>query len=373
MTTKLATPTRGKNVDSPMESGRSDKKSSATQYVFSPSATTPEPPERLDRWGFATTEDEFKEKTNKLTSEEENLKRRKENERLEKWLKMKERWESESDKKKKRRCRKGIPDAMRGTIWMLLSGADKLKDSNPGLYNELKLKEADPEAKSVIERDLERTFPSHDLFKRQSQGQNSLRHVLIAYACYDREIGYCQGMGFIATLFLMYCQEENAFWLLVAVLSDEGKYKLRGSFSQDLWLTQQRCAQLENLVEQLLPRLYEHFQEEKVNPFLYSSKWFMTIFTYNFPFEAVVRIWDVFLNEGVKIIFRVGLQCLKNDEEKLLELEGGPLFSFCTSMHTRVDPDTIIEQAMKLKLTRAHIQAAEDDYKKEKDDDELKI
>jgi len=208
---------------------------------------------------------------------------------------------------------------------------------------------------------------------KKKQGQNSLKSVLIAYACYDPEIGYCQGMGFIASLFLMYCTEEDAFWLLVAVLSDEGKYKLRGNFSENLWLTQQRCAQMEKLVELHIPRLHEHFQEEDVIPFLYCSKWFMTLFTYNFPFEAVVRIWDVFLNEGIKIIFRVGLQCLKNDEEKFLELQGGQLFSYCTSIHTRVNPDTIIEQSMGLKLTRAQMQAAEDDYKRSKEEDDLKI
>lgn len=366
MTTEPKALSRGKNVDSPKLKKEMEerKQSTSTQFVFSSA------PERLDRWGFATTEDDFKENTKQLNSE----KVLKENQRLEKWLKMRNRWNRESEKKKKRRCRKGIPDAMRAVIWMLLSGADKLKGENPGLYIRLSNGTPDDEPGAVIERDLERTFPSHDFFKRQNkQGQNSLKRVLIAYACYDREIGYCQGMGFIATLFLMYCTEEDAFWLLVSVLSDEGKYKLRGNFSKDLWLTQQRCAQMDKLVELHIPRLHEHFKEEKVTPFLYCSKWFMTLYTYNFPFEAVVRIWDVFLNEGIKIIFRVGLQCLKNDEERFLELHDGPLFTYCTSMHTRVNPDTIIEQAMKLKLTRAQIQATEDEYKKSKEDDELKI
>jgi len=247
---------------------------------------------------------------------------------------------------------------------MLLSGADDLKKANPGVYNDCKYGMPDSEAMGVLSRDLKRTFPSHDLFKKQNKlGLTSLKSVLIAYACFDREVGYCQGMGFIATLFLMYYTEEDAFWLLVAVLSDDGKYKLRGNFAKDLWQTHQRCAQMNKLLELHLPELHKHFYKQGLIPFSWCSKWFLTVFTYNFPFEAVVRIWDVFLYEGVKIIFRIGLQCLKNDQEKLLALKDDHLIDYSNSMHIRVNPDTIIEQAMKIKLTRAQIQATEDEYK----------
>jgi hypothetical protein len=46
-------------------------------------------------------------------------------------------------------------------------------------------------------------------------GQAALRRVLRAYSLYDREVGYCQGMNFIAGMFLTFVSEEEAFWLLV--------------------------------------------------------------------------------------------------------------------------------------------------------------
>jgi hypothetical protein len=46
-------------------------------------------------------------------------------------------------------------------------------------------------------------------------GQEALRRVLRAYSYYDREVGYCQGMNFIAGMFLTIIPEEDAFWLLV--------------------------------------------------------------------------------------------------------------------------------------------------------------
>lgn len=49
-------------------------------------------------------------------------------------------------------------------------------------------------------------------------GQAALRRVLRAYSYYDPEVGYCQGMNFIAGMFLTLMSEEEAFWLLVGEL-----------------------------------------------------------------------------------------------------------------------------------------------------------
>jgi len=48
-----------------------------------------------------------------------------------------------------------------------------------------------------------------------TSGQASLRRVLKAYSLYDMDIGYCQGMNFIAGMFLTVMSEEDAFWMLV--------------------------------------------------------------------------------------------------------------------------------------------------------------
>jgi hypothetical protein len=50
-------------------------------------------------------------------------------------------------------------------------------------------------------------------------GQESLRQVLIWYASQDPEVGYCQGMGFIAALLLSYMVPEDAFYCFYAVLT----------------------------------------------------------------------------------------------------------------------------------------------------------
>ncbi|KAL8527727.1 hypothetical protein ACS0TY_005539 [Phlomoides rotata] len=118
----------------------------------------------------------------------------------------------------KRRIRKGIPDCLRGLVWQLISGSRDLLLMNPGVYEQLVIYETSASELDII-RDISRTFPSHVFFQqRHGPGQRSLYNVLKAYSVYDRDVGYVQGMGFVAGLLLLYMSEEDAFWLLVALL-----------------------------------------------------------------------------------------------------------------------------------------------------------
>jgi hypothetical protein len=57
---------------------------------------------------------------------------------------------------------------------------------------------ADP----VIMRDIHRTFPAHDFFKDSGGlGQEALAKISRAYAVYDQEVGYCQVMQFLSSVF----------------------------------------------------------------------------------------------------------------------------------------------------------------------------
>jgi hypothetical protein len=80
--------------------------------------------------------------------------------------------------------------------------------------------QVDPQHDYRIQKDLHRTFPDHPLFDAPTKyGQVALRNILTAYSAYDSEVGYCQGMGFIAAILIMHMRtEEIAFWAFVAVM-----------------------------------------------------------------------------------------------------------------------------------------------------------
>lgn len=205
-----------------------------------------------------------------------------------KWVEMTSHWEktmSRRYKKVKMQCRKGIPSALRARCWPLLCGAHVCQKNNPGTYEELAEAPGDPQWMETIGRDLHRQFPLHEMFvSPQGHGQQGLLQVLKAYTLYRPEQGYCQAQGPVAAVLLMHLPPEEAFWCLVQI-----------------------C-------ELYLPGYYGphmHLQQVGVGPLLYLPEWFLCLFARSLPFPTVLRVWDAFLSEGVKVLFRVGLMLVR--------------------------------------------------------------
>jgi len=213
--------------------------------------------------------------------------------------------------------------------------------------------------KNAIDKDLDRTFPTHCLFYDiKSLGQLQLQNLLYAYAVYDPDCGYCQGMGFIGALFLMLMTEEEAFWMLVNLFKTNGKYQLRGLFIDGLPLLHLRFFQFQKMLDRFLPNVSQHLKKLNISPELYSSKWFITIFCYDFPFETSMRIWDCFLSEGIKCVFRFGLALIKEHEKELLHTDFGQALTCLQSVSQVVDTQSILKQAFRICIKHDHLNAA---------------
>lgn len=98
--------------------------------------------------------------------------------------------------------RLGIPEKFRGNIWQRLANVDNKTDMTD-MYRVLLTKET--KCETVIQRDIHRTFPAHKFFREiGGSGQDVLFKVSKAYAVYDTEVGYCQGLSFIAASLLLH-------------------------------------------------------------------------------------------------------------------------------------------------------------------------
>ncbi|NXY38292.1 TB10A protein, partial [Pomatorhinus ruficollis] len=242
-----------------------------------------------------------------------------------KWLDMLNNWDKWMAKKHKKirlRCQKGIPPSLRGRAWQYLSGSKVKLEQNMGKFDELDLLTGDPKWLDVIERDLHRQFPFHEMFvSRGGHGQQDLFRVLKAYTLYRPEEGYCQAQAPIAAVLLMHMPAEQAFWCLVQICE---KY-LPGYYSEKLEAIQLDGQILFSLLHKVSPVAYKHLSKQKIDPILYMTEWFMCAFSRTLPWSSVLRVWDMFFCEGVKIIFRVGLVLLKHtlgSSDKLKSCQG---------------------------------------------------
>ncbi|KAF7637955.1 hypothetical protein Mgra_00002658 [Meloidogyne graminicola] len=221
------------------------------------------------------------------------------------------------------RC--GVPHAYRRRVWSGLVdfhvGATQIEAGN-GYYECLlrksqKLLSEDDPALKQIDLDLARTLPNNKLFEtEQSPKAGALKNILYAFRFHNKSVEYCQGLNRIGAIGLLYLEESEAFWFLVACVEH---LQPLNYYSSNLVgaVIDQRV--LLDLVQDKMPALHAHLQKLEVNLSLFTLSWFLTVFVDVLSHTVYIKIFDVFLYEGNKVLFRFALAILRIVELRLLE------------------------------------------------------
>lgn len=251
--------------------------------------------------------------------------------------------------------RSGVPQEYRCKIWKALvdlrigkererHGPDyyqSLLEPNRPQSSATHKKPLNPSSKQ-IELDLLRTLPNNKHFETlDSSGTVRLRRVLTAYSEHNPKVGYCQGMNRLAAVALLVLPEEEAFWCLVTIIENimpQGYYN-------DLWLAQVDSNVVMDFLAIKMPSLSDHFKHHDVDLSLFA--WFLTIFVDGTPPALFLRLWDSFLYEGDKILFRVALALLKMYESDLLKLNNSVAINnfLRTTVNAPMDVDQFFDIA----------------------------
>ncbi|XP_042145435.1 TBC1 domain family member 2B isoform X1 [Ixodes scapularis] len=222
--------------------------------------------------------------------------------------------------------RTGIPQEFRSRVWrgcVEFHAGQERAEKGPGYYEDLlttpTITSAFDPAVKQIELDLLRTLPNNRHYETpDAPGINPLRRVLLAYSRRNLIVGYCQGLNRLAAIALLFMSEEDAFWCLVTVV----EYIMpRDYYSRTLEASQVDQRVLKDLMIEKLPRLYAHLESNKVDLSLFTFNWFLTVFVDTIPAETYLYIWDVFLYEGNKVLFRFALAIFKICETEILNQE----------------------------------------------------
>ncbi|CAD5114474.1 DgyrCDS3598 [Dimorphilus gyrociliatus] len=233
--------------------------------------------------------------------------------------------------------RDGVPRKLRGDIWQLLVSQNKLQGRSSITDNEIEsswamntpyydlLKELTTHQHSIL-IDLGRTFPAHPYFsKNLGTGQLALFNILKAYSLLDKEVGYCQGLSFVAGVLLMHMDEEDAFDTFRYLMFNMG---FRRQYRPDMMALQSQMYQLSRLLHDMHPDLHEHLEKHQIAPALYAAPWFLTLFASQFPLGFVARVFDLILHEGRDVVLKVAIILLGSHRE---------LIKQCNSLETIVE------------------------------------
>ncbi|MQM23729.1 hypothetical protein Taro_056796 [Colocasia esculenta] len=247
----------------------------------------------------------------------------------------------------RRLIRKGIPPVLRPKVWLSVSGAAKKRSTVPESYYDELIRAIDGKvtpATLQIDHDIPRTFPSHPWLDTP-EGQASLRRVLVGYSFRDSDVGYCQGLNYVAAFLLLVMKtEEDAFWMLAVLLEN---VLVNDCYTDNLSGCHVEQRVFKDLLAKKCPRIAVHLDSMDFDVSLVTTEWFLCLFSKSLPSETTMRVWDVLFNEGAKVLFHVALAIFKMKEEELLNTHqiGDVIDILQTTTHHLYDPDELLTVA----------------------------
>ncbi|XP_077206420.1 TBC1 domain family member 12 isoform X3 [Paroedura picta] len=245
----------------------------------------------------------------------------------------------------------GLPPSVRGKVWSLAVGNEL--NITPELYEiflsrakerwksfgetgaendteDAGVSVADREASlELIKLDISRTFPSLYIFQKGGPYHDLLHSVLGAYTCYRPDVGYVQGMSFIAAVLILNLEEADAFIAFANLLNKPCQLAF---FRVDHSMMLKYFAAFEVFFEENLPKLFHHFKTYNLTPDIYLIDWIFTLYSKSLPLDLACRVWDVFCRDGEEFLFRTGLGILRLYEDILLQMDFIHIAQFLTKL-----------------------------------------
>ena len=247
----------------------------------------------------------------------------------------------------------------------------RLRDSLiAGIGQELRVRYWNQVTKSVRGRDsADRYFGSqrfcsqeikNDIFRTPSlvpgqplpkQHQEAMMRVLHAVELFNSDVGYCQGMNYIAGVLIhLLDNEKDIFWLMNTILV---KFRLKNLLLPGLVELKLKCFQLDCFMQHYLPAVAEKMKELGISTEVYAAKWFITLLSYELPFGLLVKVWDFFFVSGWKVVFRVILALLSLAKEDLVSADSGTITGVLNSMARRgMSDESLLKVAFNFKVTK---------------------
>ncbi|CAD98510.1 TBC domain containing protein [Cryptosporidium parvum Iowa II] len=272
-----------------------------------------------------------------------------------------------TQKKLLKLCINGIPSDIRGEVWCYLLGSDRMLRNNSNVYfNELN-GSIDKNIENQIILDLHRTFPNSKYYSNSSNFNKvgTLSRVLYAFASYDKAIGYCQSMNFIAAILLINMKEEAAFWSLVQLVSSNRNKEfmvcswgdLETYYGERMDGVIRDIAILETLCRQFIPKVSQKLENIGVNFQWFALEWFLCFFVTSLPLKSIMEILDLIFCFGSDVLFNISIALLDINKKKLLSSVNMEECMEILKNITRniTDSTKIIRKAMKYNISSNHI------------------
>lgn len=214
----------------------------------------------------------------------------------------------------------------------------------------------------LIQKDIHRTFPTLPLFQLEKI-RSMLTNVLTAYSIYDYECGYSQGMAFVVGFLLIHIPNEvEVFWCFVQLMYGKNT-ALRCLYAgDDCGGLVSYMTVLQSIIVHpnftLLNALARHLAAQSIDVTVFSTQWFVCVFSYRFSIEFAGGVWDRFIKDGLVALMKVAVAILENFADKLILLPMEALIPFLTQLNT--PPMIVLQRSDEVIIPESCLSAIED-------------
>lgn len=203
-------------------------------------------------------------------------------------------------------------EALRKTTWVELLKSH-LPDIDYKAFLNRVTSSPNLEIEEVISLDVSRSYQNSSIVPSEA-----LKNILKVYAFYNPEVGYCQGMNYIAgTIYSLFQQEDLSLKFMIALIE---KFQMKELFTNELAKLKQYFYVLDRLIGIELPQLHEIFKQVNISSAHFCAPWFITLFASHLQNRPYIlgSLWDLFLFDGWKTMFKAGIVILKRMSGQLI-------------------------------------------------------
>ena len=202
---------------------------------------------------------------------------------------------------------------------------------------------------NLIDLDIERTFPYLGVFKKDSQLGENLREILRIFVVSRPDIGYVQGLSYIAGTLLLQMDKFQTFICFMNIILSPNIFAF---YRLDEESIRHRLELFNDIFECNLPILYKYFKKVEILPEHYLLEWFMTLFTRSIHIDMAFRIWDIYMIEGIIVLYKSAVVILSIHEKELLNLDFAGIMNKLKNLDANhYDEDKFIEKMSNVKFT----------------------
>ncbi|XP_065806297.1 TBC1 domain family member 14 [Labrus bergylta] len=262
----------------------------------------------------------------------------------------------------------GIPPSVRGKVWSLAVGnelnithelysiclarAREKWKSMPTAASEMETEDAgssDRESSlELIKLDISRTFPHLCIFQQGGPYHDVLHSILGAYTCYRPDVGYVQGMSFIAAVLILNLDTADAFIAFANLLNKPCQMAF---FRVDHSLMLTYFSAFEVFFEENLPKLFAHFKKNNLTPDIYLIDWIFTLYSKSLPLDLACRVWDVFCRDSEEFLFRTALGLLRLYQDVLTCMDFIHMAQFLTRLPDLIPAEQLFQHIASIHMT----------------------